>query len=171
MTPEFARPVDVRRISGELALTLTARREERAALARRFGLIDIERLQADLTLTRQAEVVAAAGWLSAAIVQSCAVSGEPLHVALDEAIALRFVPATGDHRPDEEIELAAEDCDEIEYAGGTVDLGEAVAQTLALAIDPYATGPQAHAARAAAGLIDEDAAGPFAALAALRKPS
>ena len=123
-----------------------------------------------MTLTRHGEAVAASGRLAAAIVQSCAVSGEPLATTLDEPIELRFVPATRAHRPDEEIELAAEDCDEIEYEGGSVDVGEAVAQSLALAIDPYAVGPQAETARAAHGLLDEGAAGPFAALAALRKP-
>ena len=49
------------------------------------------------------------------------------------------------------------------------DLGEAVAQDLALAIDPYAVGPGAERARKEAGLLDEAAAGPFAALEALKK--
>lgn len=169
MTPEFSRLVEVRRLS-EQRLTLTANREERAALARRFALVSIERLEADLSLTRHGETVAATGRLAAEIVQSCAVSGEPLTVVVEEPIELRFVPARHAHRPDEEIELDAEDCDEIEYTGSSVDVGEAVAQSLALAIDPYATGPQAEAARAAHGLLGQQAAGPFAALAALRKP-
>ncbi len=49
------------------------------------------------------------------------------------------------------------------------DLGEAVAQSLALAIDPYAVGPSAEQARKDAGLGDEAASGPFAALAGLKK--
>ena len=51
-------------------------------------------------------------------------------------------------------------------SGTTIDLGEAVAQSVALAIDPFATGPQAEAARK---LLDEGSASPFAALAALKK--
>ena len=70
---------------------------------------------------------------------------------------------------DDEIELDDAACDEIEYEGTAFDLGEAVAQTLALAIDPFAEGPNAEAARKAAGLSDESSSGPFAALAALRK--
>jgi hypothetical protein len=44
-----------------------------------------------------------------------------------------------------------------------------VAQSLALAIDPYIVGPNGRAVRKKAGLLDEAAAGPFAALAALKK--
>ena len=50
-----------------------------------------------------------------------------------------------------------------------LDVGEAVAQSLALAIDPFAVGPDAERARQQAGLLDEGQAGPFAALAALKR--
>jgi len=50
------------------------------------------------------------------------------------------------------------------------DLGEAVAQTLALAIDPYATRPESERVRKEGVVSDEAASGPFAALAALKKP-
>ena len=68
-----------------------------------------------------------------------------------------------------EIELGADDLDEIEYSGTQFDLGEAVAQSLALAIDPFAVGPGAEEARQRAGIVGEEASGPFAALAALKK--
>ena len=70
---------------------------------------------------------------------------------------------------EEELELEEDDLDEIPFEGHTIDLGEAVAQSLALAIDPYATGPQADRVRKEVGLSDETANGPFAALAALKK--
>ena len=67
----------------------------------------------------------------------------------------------------DEIELEADDCDEIEYTGDMFDLGEAVAQTLGLAIDPYAEGPNAEAVRAAAGIVtDGEQDGPLAAMLA-----
>jgi hypothetical protein len=68
-----------------------------------------------------------------------------------------------------EIELEESELDEIPYTGTSFDLGEAVAQSLALAIDPYAVGPDAERVRADSGLSDQAAAGPFAALAALKK--
>ena len=164
--PEFSREVDPRHLPTQ-PLELAATPEECRALARRFGLVKIARLEATLELAHHGETVAADGRMSAAIVQSCAISGEDLLVAIDEPLHFRFVP----ERPveEEEIELGAEDLDEIPYDGQTIDVGEAVAQSLALAIDPYAVGPEAERVRKEAGLNDEAASGPFAALAALKK--
>jgi uncharacterized metal-binding protein YceD (DUF177 family) len=165
-TTEFPREVDLRHLPSE-ALELAASPEECRALARRFGLVKIERLGATLTLAHDGDAVTADGHMAAAIVQSCAISGEDLPVAIDEPLHFRFVP----ERPveEEEIELGAEELDEIPYDGQSIDVGEAVAQSLALAIDPYATGPEAERVRKEAGLSDEAASGPFAALAALKK--
>lgn len=164
--PEFSRPIDDRHVTDE-PVTLEATAEERRALARRFQLVAVHQLQATVTLERGSDAVGARGRLSASIVQSCAVSGEDLPVRIDEPLAFRFVP----ERPieEEELELEAEELDEIWYDGHIFDLGEAVAQSLALAIDPYATGPEAERVRQEVGLSDEAASGPFAALAALKK--
>ena len=51
---------------------------------------------------------------------------------------------------------------------GAIDLGEAAAQTLALALDPYPRSPGAAAALKEAGVIGEGEAGPFGGLAALK---
>lgn len=164
---EFSRLVERARM-GDGLRHLVADEAERAALARRFGLVAVERLEADIALEADGDAVAASGTLRAAFVQSCAVSGDDLPVAVEEEVAFRFVPARS-YRPDEEVELTEDDCDEIEFEDGTFDLGEAVAQTMALAIDPYATGPGAEQARKDAGLADEDRSGPFAALKGLIK--
>jgi len=164
--PEFSRMIDRRHISAQ-PLELVANEAERAALARRFGLVSIDQLASRLHLACMDDVVTVQGRLSAQIVQSCAISGEDLPVTIDEPVALRFVPATPIE--EEEIELEEQDLDEIGYSGHNFDLGEAVAQTLALSIDPYATGPDADRARKEAGITDEAASGPFAALAALKK--
>jgi uncharacterized metal-binding protein YceD (DUF177 family) len=165
--PEFSRLVDERQLTPK-AISIEATAEERKALARRFGIVAVHQLQATVRFERAGDAIAAHGRLSASIVQSCAVSGEDLAVRVEERLALRFVPA----RPVEveELELEAEALDEIEFEGHSFDLGEAVAQSLALAIDPYATGPEAERVRKEAGLLDEVANGPFAALAALKKP-
>ena len=165
--PEFSRLVDLRGIEDK-PLVLVASPEECAALARRFDLVAVKRLEATVSLVRDGGTVGVDGRLRAEIVQSCAVSAEDLPVRIDEPLAFRFVPAVTSHRPDEEIELSEDDCDEIEYHDSRFDLGEAVAQSLLLAVDPFATGPQAGQVRVAVGLDDEAAAGPFAALAALK---
>ena len=163
---EFSRPVERARM-GDGLRHLVADEAERAALAARFHLVSIARLEADITLDPDGDIVNATGTLRTDFVQSCAVSGDDLPISVSEPLIFRFVP-TGNYRPDEEVELNENDCDEIEYAGGTFDLGEAIAQSLALAIDPYATGPDADQARKKAGLLDESQTGFFVALAALK---
>lgn len=165
MTTEFSRMVDRRRLNAA-PLRLVADEPERKALARRFGLIAVDRLEAEVTLEVDAAAVDAKGTLSAEIVQTCAVSGDDLPVRIEEPLTLRFVPEAP--VTEEELELAEEQLDEIAYSGTSFDLGEAVAQSLALAIDPYATSPEADRVRREKGLAEEQASGPFAALAALK---
>lgn len=167
MTPEFAHSFDVRQVEGR-QVRLVATEEERVALAKRFGIVRIDRLEAEILLRRKGRDVAANGTLEADVVQSCAVSSDELPVAIREEIALRFVPAVDPASLPEELELEAEDLDEIEYEGTHFDLGEAVAQTLGLAIDPYLTGPNAEEARRKAGLSTPEDNSPFAALKGLR---
>ena len=164
--PELPRPIDRRHLTAR-PVRLEATAEEREALAKRFGLVAIHRLEAEVELAADGDAVDARGRLLADIVQSCAVSGEDLPVTIDEPLAMRFVPEQAVE--EEEVELEESELDEIPFAGDVFDLGEAVAQSLSLAIDPYACGPNAEQARKEAGLSDEASSGPFAALAALKK--
>lgn len=165
--PEFSRRIDIRQVESKPG-HFEAGEAERAALAKRFGLVRIDSLSADLELTRKDRQVEARGTLRAAFIQSCAISAEDLPVTLDEAVFFRFVPEADDHTPDEEVELTADDLDEIEYTGTHIDIGEAVAQSLAVAIDPFLTGPNAEAARLAAGIGTPEDNGAFAALKGLK---
>jgi uncharacterized metal-binding protein YceD (DUF177 family) len=70
--------------------------------------------------------------------------------------------------PEEEIELGAEDCDVVFYDGSAIDLGSAIADTLALSIDPYPRSAGADAALKEAGILTQEQASPFAALATLK---
>ena len=168
MTPEFSRRIDIRNLPDK-PLELKADAAERTALATRIGIESIERLEAEVTLLRAGTTIDASGWVKAEVTQVCAVSTEPFQVRVDEPLTLRFVQGIAPHKPDEELEIDAEACDEIEYEGTQFDLGEQIAQTLALAIDPYATGPNADRVRKEAGLADGANSGPFAALASLRE--
>ena len=164
-TPEFARPFDIRAITDK-PVELVATDSECAALAERFGLVAIHSLSATLSLEADGDEVSATGPMRAAIVQSCAVSGDDLASDIAEDVAMRFVPLASMEasEEDEEIELAAEDLDDIPYEGTSFDLGEAVAQSLALAIDPFATGPDADMVRREQGVIEEgESDGPLAA--------
>ncbi len=163
--PEFSRILDLRQMDRR-DVELVATAEECARLAERFGLVRIDRLKATLSLSRDGDNVQATGQLDAQLVQSCAVSAEDLPATVSEPLALRFVPAMAADHPEEELEIDSTDPDEIEYSGTVIDLGEAVAQSLGLAIDPFATGPQADAARER---LRAESDSPFAALAALKR--
>ncbi|MGB3377911.1 MAG: DUF177 domain-containing protein [Allopontixanthobacter sediminis] len=165
---EFSRVVRLHQITGK-PVVLQPDKPEMAALAQRFALAAVHRLKAEVTLVADGAIVNATGRLLADILQYCAVSGEEFPVHIDEQLALRFVPESRAPK-EEELEIQAEDCDEIFYQGESFDLGEAVAQGLGLAIDPFARGPDADAFRQQAGILGEDTpSGPFAALAALKK--
>ncbi len=166
--PEFSHILDIRQIGAE-PVVLVPDADARRRLAGRFGITAIDAMRAELHLSVDGQKIEAKGHLNASIVQMCAISGEDFPVKISEPVALRFIPPTPAHTADEEIEITADDCDEIEYEGTTFDLGEAVAQSLALAIDPFAEGPNADKARAEHKLGGDIASGPFAALAALKK--
>jgi len=168
MIPEFSRVFRLDELgTAPRPVAIDADDKERAALASRFGLLSIERLSATAELTRDGDVVIATGNLAAEVVQACVASGDPVPASLAEDFTLRFVPPSG--APDaEEIELEEGDLDEIDYEGGAIDLGEAAAQTLALALDPFPRAPGAEERLRAAGVIGEEEAGPFAALKALK---
>ena len=55
------------------------------------------------------------------------------------------------------------------HDGAAIDLGSAVSDTLALALDPYPRSAAAEAALREAGVLSEEEAGPFAVLAKLKK--
>jgi uncharacterized metal-binding protein YceD (DUF177 family) len=148
---------------------ITASEDECRALAWRFALVSVGSLEATITLVADGLAVLAQGRLMAEVVQSCAVSGEELAVRIDEPVALRFIPAIPLTAADEEIELTADELDEIEMDGTRFDLGEAVAQTMALAIDPYLEGPNAEEFRRKAGILSASEGGAFAALKGLLK--
>ena len=166
---EFSRVVALDTIGdAPRAMTLEANANERLALARRFRLVAIETLSAKASLSRRAEVVTATGRLAAAVVQSCVATGAPVPEQIDEPFEIVFRPQPAGARPDEEIELDESEMDVVFYEGGAIDLGEAVAETLALALDPYPRAPDAEATLKAAGVKSEAEAGPFGALASLR---
>jgi uncharacterized metal-binding protein YceD (DUF177 family) len=164
---EFARPIRVDTI-GDVPrpVTIAAEADERAALARRFRLVAIDRLTATATLHRIGDRIVADGTLSATVVQSCVATDDPLPATIDEPFVLRFErePATAGG----EVELSDEELDVIAYAGGDIDLGEAVAETLSLALDPFPRAPDADARLREAGVLGEEETGPFAALKGLK---
>ncbi len=135
--PEFSRLIRLGPEPREVELAASA--AERAALAERFGILGIDALEARLRLQPEpGGSIRARGRLQARVSQSCVVTLDPVDQVVDAPLDLRIleegaVPADDD----------PESPDEIESAGGLVDLGEAVAEQLSLALDPYPRAPGA----------------------------
>jgi uncharacterized metal-binding protein YceD (DUF177 family) len=168
MTDRFAHQLRLDQIRDGERLDLVADEAERGIIAKRLGLASLACLDAHVTLLRTGDIIRAEGRLAAALDQSCVVTGEPLHAHVDEPFALIFMPEPQANRSEEEIELGPEDCDVVFHDGSTIDLGSAIADTLALSLDPYPRSAEADAALKEAGVMSEAEASPFAVLAKLR---
>lgn len=166
---EFSRPVRIDTL-GERPqrLAIEADEEERTALARRFDLVAIDRLVADVALTCKGDEIRASGRVVGAVTQSCVASGEPVEAGVEAPFELVFRPQPDAASADEEVELGEQELDTIFYEADAVDIGEAVAETLFLNLDPYPRSPGAEETLSTAGVKSEEEAGPFAALAELR---
>ena len=167
--PEFSRPVPIDTLgSAPREMSIGANEAERAALASRFGLLEIERLSAEAAVTRNGDHVVATGTLSAKVAQSCVATGEPVEETVDEEFRIEFRPQPAGTSDADEIELGEGELDVVFYDGSSIDVGEAVAETLSLSLQPFPRAPNAEEALREAGVQNEGEAGAFGALAALR---
>ncbi len=162
MNPELHRPVPLDRISPKgTDIVVDASTPECSALAERMGLPGVLALSCRFHLTRDDDVVTARGHLQARVVQTCVVSLEDFEATVEERFRVRFVPSGTEEDSDD-----PDTDDEIPYEGTQIDLGEAAAEQLGLALDPYPRMPNAALPEAAS----EGEPHPFAALAALKRP-
>jgi uncharacterized metal-binding protein YceD (DUF177 family) len=169
MTDTFAHELRIDQIRDGERIDLTADDAERRAIARRLGLNSLDRLEAHAAMSRNGGTIRAQGRLLASLAQHCVVTNDPVASHVDEPFDLLFVPEPADIRPDEEVELGESDCDVVFHDGARIDLGGAIADSLALSIDPYPRSAGADAALKEAGIMTEAEASPFAVLAKLRK--
>ena len=173
MTPEFSRIWRIDTLGpAPRQVEIEADESERAVLAERFRLLAIDRLEAEAALSRQGEIVTAAGMVRAAVTQSCVATEEPVPETVEAPFRIKFRPQPESGAPDEEIELGEAELDVVFYDGAAIDLGEAVAETLSLSLDPYPRAAGADEALREAGVKDEEQAAressPFAGLQGLK---
>ena len=174
VAPEFSRVYRLTQLKQQpLTVELSADEAERTALARRFGLVSLDQLDAEVVLTAEGEDVLADGHLRAKVEQACVASGEPIAVTLYEPVNLRFSPEPDQVQDEADEEMAEssadiDDRDLVHFEDAAIDIGEAVAQTLLLSLDPYPRSPDADAFLKQKGVVSEEDAGPFGALAGLR---
>lgn len=150
--PEFSVPFLVERLGRSPATErIAANADQCAKLAKRMGLVAIDRLEATVSLQRLAggEVVHVSGILQADIVQTCVVTLTPFATRVEEDFEDDF---SENAEMPEEISLAMDEDLPEPIENGVIDIGELVAQFLALSLDPYPRSPGA--------ALDEVWAGP-----------
>ena len=181
--PGFSRTVAVDRMAAVETLDIVADGAERAALARRFGLDSLDALTASVTLTKFGDRrrVRLSANFSADVVQSCVVTLEPVPSRIEDSFILVYDEDAGGATGAEIVVLLKGQNSPEPLAGNVIDVGEAVAEHLALALDPYPRAPGGKlpalglaSGGADAGKEGDDTAGgvsesPFKELAKLRR--
>ena len=174
MTPEFSRLIAVDRVPPEgLTEHILATEGERQALTERFGLIAIRDLSALLLLEPwRRGGIKVTGRFVAVVEQTCVVTLEPFEQTIEEDINSYFAGrnAPGPTPVVSAVEsLEADEPDVI--SGGSVDLGELVAESLGLALDPYPRKPGVEFMSSTTESEEYAPRGPFAALKSLKTRS
>jgi len=155
------------------AVELDARADECRALAVRFGLLEVTRLagRGQLERSDDGREIRFHGRLEAEVVQSCVLSLDPVRSSIYEPVERRYWVGPG-APPERDPDAVDPDEEELELLEGrTIDLGEILAEELALALAPYprATGAEPPAADLGAGISlggpdQEPSDSPFAVL-------
>jgi len=161
---EFTRLVPLGRLGSEpFRRHLVASEAERAALARRFDLLSLDRLEADIELVREiGGTILLSATFTADFAQECIVTLDPMAGSVNARFQLRYGPPEA-----EETAPAGEDDPAFEpLHGEVINIGEAVAQEFSLSLPPFPRSPDAVIEMAAPDETDE---GPFAALARFRR--
>ena len=167
--PEFSRIVRLARLGTDpFRQEIVASNAERAALARRFGLVSLDRLTAVVELVRQGpEMILLRASFAGEFVQSCVVTLDPIAGAVTESFALRYGP------PEAEEEAGSGTAeDDIAFeplAGDFIDIGEAVAQEFSLVLPAFPRDPAA-SLEIEQPEVDEGSFTPLSRLANRREP-
>ncbi len=149
---ELSRPLAVTDIGNEpMLFEVVADADELTTLARRFDLCTLESLTGRLAVRRttardgSGDVVRVCIDLDAAVVQRCIATLEPVATTLSETgMEVEFALNADSGEIAREIAFTPDDTDPPEpLTGDSIDIGELLAQHLALAINPYPRSPGA----------------------------
>ena len=147
--------------SGPISCVIFCSAEERAVLTSRFGFAGLALLTATMNIKRAGPVHwDVTGSLTAEVTQLCGVTGDLVPESVDFQIEERYGL---DHDEGVDVEFSLDGAEPL--VDGAIDLGEIVAQSLAIAVDPWprsARAPQNFQAG------DGEKEHPLAGLAALK---
>lgn len=172
-TDEFSRILTPDRLSGSnVTESIEASPAECAAVARRLGILSVDRLTAQVTAKSfGSDLVRVQGAWEAAVQQACVVTLEPVAQEISGEIDVSYEVAGGHGggAGGGEVLVDPEGADPAEVLPiDGVDLGELVVQELAVALDPY---PRVAGAEVPAEYRPpevEEEEGPFSALKVLK---
>ena len=175
--PALSRPVSVDGL-GEAGrrLRVVAEAGERERLAERLELLRLDRLEADILLTpagnRRSFRLSAS--LEAEVVQSCGVTLEPVASTIRATVErLYSADAVGESEglaAAGEVEVGHDEVEPAEpLIDHTIDVGHAVAEQLALEIDPFPRAAGVEFEGYTSGPEEEASPHPFASLAKLKE--
>ncbi|MCW8836887.1 MAG: DUF177 domain-containing protein [Rhodospirillales bacterium] len=174
-TNELSRLVSIPDIppSG-IRLTIEADETERCALAKRFDLVSIDSLSAEVEVNHGpvAKSIRLEGSLCANITERCVVTLQPLSKRIESAFVRVFTTQPETEESDE-IEVWLDEDEPPEFIdAGDLDVGEVVSEQLGLDLDPF---PRSEGAEfkgynevSSGDAPPEEKANPFAALQELR---
>jgi uncharacterized metal-binding protein YceD (DUF177 family) len=155
---------------GGLSVDVSADAAERRSLAERFDLLEVRALRGHGRLERSGAELVLRGWLEAEVVQECVVSLEPVPARIHEPVERRYrLGGTSDaararFEPHGAVVLDDDEAEVEPVIGREIDVGEAFAEELGLALDPY---PRACGASA----LESAALGPHVSVGAEARPS
>jgi hypothetical protein len=160
--PEFSRLVRLDRVGPQpFRQRIEATPDERGRLAQRFDLLSLDRLTATVDLYRRSgEIIRLEASFEAKFVQSCVVTLEPVAGVISDRFFLVYGP------PEEEPPSGGDEAAFEPLVGDAIDIGEAVAQELSLALPPF---PRDSTASMDIEFAEMPSAGPFESLAPLRR--
>jgi Large ribosomal RNA subunit accumulation protein YceD len=152
LTNEFSRRLVVEPWPDEgMTVDVSADAAERRSLAERFDLLQVRALRGHGRLERRGAELVLRGWLEADVVQECVVSLEPLPARIRQPVERRYrLGGTGDaararFEPHGTFVLDDDEAEVEPVIGRAIDLGEAFAEELGLALEPYPRAPGASA--------------------------
>lgn len=168
LAAELSRMVDTSHWHGPaLSIVVETTVDERRRLAARFDLQDIVSLRGELCLEQDDDdLFRLSGRLVADVVQTCVVSLEPIRAHVDESFGRSYSAAAKADATDEPIDAEGDDPPD-PIVEGKIDVGEALAEELGLALDPYPRLPGASLKMATPG---DTPRGPFDRLRDLQAP-
>lgn len=158
---------------------LEASEAERAELVTRFKIVGLDALSAEVQVRAdaKADAIRITGHLDAVLTQRCVVTLEDVAETVSEPFELILVsPETADRFDEDELYLDPEAPDYDAFEGDTLPLGEIVAQTLSVLMNPYPKkdGAEVAVPKGAQVSVNEEPGkkpNPFAVLSKLRDKS